>query len=341
MIRHDRSGTRRRRFFAPFAALLVVGAATLVLASPAGADDPAFHDPPNFTDTGAFGYSAAISLFRGPINKKGPEPVVSLPAAGSTTPITAEIPKGKAQFGPAVFIDSGPMKISTSGTPDGTVTASTDITGNDPNDLAPILMTHATSTCSATGSTLSGTTTLAGELALSTGADGTELNDKVTLPANPAPNSEERGELTNVGDKFRIVLNEQINTGSLITVNAIHLYALGDVAIGDLIIGQVRCAATTSASGAAGGAGTTQTPAAGGSDTGGTGTDTGGTGTGGTGTGGTGTGGSGTGGSGTGGSGMPNTGTEVLPLVVVGLELLGAGSLAVRWSTRRRPWPHR
>jgi hypothetical protein len=61
------------------------------------------------------------------------------------------------------------------------------------------------------------------------------------LPSNPTPGSEYFGEIDGVGDKFRIVLNEQIVTSDSITVNAMHMYLLGPTAIGDLIVGQSHC----------------------------------------------------------------------------------------------------
>jgi hypothetical protein len=68
------------------------------------------------------------------------------------------------------------------------------------------------------------------------------------MPPNPAPNTEHTGEITNIGDKFRVVFNEQIREGEFLTVNAIHMYMLGPIAVGDLVIAQTRCRAGVTAS---------------------------------------------------------------------------------------------
>jgi hypothetical protein len=52
-----------------------------------------------------------------------------------------------------------------------------------------------------------------------------------------------------VGDRFRVVLNEQFEEGGTITVNAMHLYLLGDIAVGDAIIGQSVCGVNATSGG--------------------------------------------------------------------------------------------
>ncbi|MCA1693170.1 MAG: hypothetical protein LC733_13625, partial [Actinobacteria bacterium] len=56
------------------------------------------------------------------------------------------------------------------------------------------------------------------------------------------------GVITNVGDVFTAVYNEQIvNPDGSLTVNAVHMYLFGPVAVGHVIKGQVTCGTTPSA----------------------------------------------------------------------------------------------
>jgi len=92
-----------------------------------------------------------------------------------------------------------------------------------------------------------------GVLATSTDKDGNP-NDKEPVPNSPPPNYTRTGAVTHIGDKFKVVFNEQVEDGASITVNAVHEYLLGPAAVGEIIIGQSRCAippATPSASPAA------------------------------------------------------------------------------------------
>jgi len=232
----------KKRSLAPLAGFLVLGTVLSGAQSSAGAQVP------KLADNGAFGYFASVSLFGGPPNKSGPVPSVTLPADGARTPITAVTPTGKAQFGPAVLVESGEQRLSTQGTlgPGGMVTSTASVTGT-PDGPTPLLFEKVTSTCTAKGSELSGSTTLAGRLATSlyVAPDPKEGEPKelVPFPPNPAPNTERTGEVNNIGDRFRVVYNEQIRDGGVLTVNAVHLYLLGPVAVGDLVLAQSRCGA--------------------------------------------------------------------------------------------------
>ena len=241
MISGDcRNGLRNRSGVA-LAALSCVVAATVGLHAPAGADVP------KLSESGAYGYFSRVSLFGGPANNSGPAPTVTLPAQGSRTPVTAVVPSAKAQYGPAAILESGEQRVSTEGTPgpNGSTTSSASARGIRDAPL-PLLYETVSSTCTARGSELTGSTSLAGQLAISTFAapdprEG-DPKDVVPMPANPAPNTERTGELNNIGDRFRVVFNEQIREGGVLTVNAVHMYLLGPIAIGDLIIAQSRCA---------------------------------------------------------------------------------------------------
>lgn len=72
--------------------------------------------PPELKDNGAFGVPAQISLFGGVQPADGPTPVVNLPAAGSSTPVTATAPSGLVKHGPANFFTSDELDASTQGT---------------------------------------------------------------------------------------------------------------------------------------------------------------------------------------------------------------------------------
>ena len=241
MSSRDCRDVLRARSATAFAALSCVVAATVGLHGPAGADVP------KLAESGAYGYFASVSLFGGPARNSGPAPTATLPAQGSRTPVGAVVPSAKAQYGPAAILESGEQRVSTEGTPgpNGSTTSSASVKGIRDAPL-PLLYETVSSTCTARGSELTGSTSLAGQLAISTFAapdprEG-DPKDVVPMPANPAPNTERTGELTNIGDRFRVVFNEQIREGGVLTVNAVHMYLLGPIAIGDLVIAQSRCA---------------------------------------------------------------------------------------------------
>jgi hypothetical protein len=163
-------------------------------------------------------------------------------------------------------VPSGPIKVSTRGKPGpgGFVTSTAEIGrhpapkgvqcqdepeqstncpaigGFGPNP--PTAGDELHSTCSADGSGATGSARFVNAvISLSTDTEGNPTGTE-PVPDNPPPNYTKEGQLTNVGDNFRIVYNEQIKgTDGSITVNAIHMYLLGPIAVGESILGQVRC----------------------------------------------------------------------------------------------------
>lgn len=221
---------------------------------------------PTATDVGggAYGFYASVSLFGGPANVVGPKPSVDLPAGGSATPVTASAPTGLAQFGPATLFSSDELDVSTQGTTgaNGTVTSSAKIQNENSSGQEVFTAGAISSTCTAspTGTTGSASVT-GGKLVVSQGTNlDSDADDVVVqIPASPSPGTSYDGQIENVGDHFRVVVNEQVVHGSSITVNAMHMYLLGPTAIGDLIVGQSRCSLTASTSTGGSGSGTSGT----------------------------------------------------------------------------------
>jgi len=193
----------------------------------------------------AYGYRVFnFRLFGGAQPDTGPTPTVTLPSAGGNQ--TASAPSGRAQYGPAVVFESGPIAVSTQGTTGttGAVTSSSTLEDVGPG---PFTAGTASSTCTANESGTTGSTTLTnGELVTSQGNPQVEGDETVVpLPANPAPNTVYEGSIETVGDTYRAVFNEQVvGPDGTLTVNAAHLYLLGPTAQGDLIIGQSVCDVT-------------------------------------------------------------------------------------------------
>ena len=96
--------------------------------------------------------------------------------------------------------------------------------------------------CSANGSAVSGFTEFSNAtLATATDGDGSPTVTE-PVPNNPPPNYTRHGVITNVGDVFTVVYNEQIhNADGSLTVIGTHMYLFGPVAIGEVIRGQVTC----------------------------------------------------------------------------------------------------
>ena len=68
-------------------------------------------------------------------------------------------------------------------------------------------------------------------------ADGTPTKTR-TVPANPPVNHKITG-TNSIGDKFRIVFNEQKKgRDGTLTVTAVHVYLLGPNAVGDVVLAQ-------------------------------------------------------------------------------------------------------
>ncbi|MDQ6616537.1 MAG: hypothetical protein M3083_17795, partial [Actinomycetota bacterium] len=215
----------------------------------------------------AYGSYVNISLFGGPFASQGPAPKVTLPAAGSSTPVTASAPTGNVVFGPAILFNSGPVTVSTQGTPaGGSVTSSTSFEGCATavtngcmvGEVFGGSFTAGTvaSTCTASSAGLSGSTTFTNaKLATSTNEVGDPATT-VQVPANPPANDTINGTLQVNGslDTFKWVFNEQmVNPQGSITVNAAHQYLFGPTGRGDVIIGQAFCARSVSASSGSGG----------------------------------------------------------------------------------------
>ena len=221
----------------------------------------------------AYGYRANVSLLGGPFTVRGfgqtippgtPEsasPSVSCPSEGTALPVTATDPDGALAFyGPAPFFSgqwpagatspppSGPLTVSCHGTlgPAGSASSSADVINVGPG---PFVADEVHSTCTATESSLVGTTTIVdGTLQTSTDPTTGEPTSTAVVPSSPAPNLTITGTLNHVGDTFRAVFNEQIVSGGVLTVNAVHLYLLGPNARGDVIIGSSTCGVTVTGS---------------------------------------------------------------------------------------------
>lgn len=230
-------------------------AAFLVLAMLSGVGAPAASAQVTGVKGSAFGYLLNVSLFGGTKNTVGPAPTVTLPAGGSSTPVTSSAPTGSAVVGPATLFTSGQIDVSTQGTPAaGSVTSSAKIANLNTSGQEVLTASAASSTCTASGSGVTGSATITGGTLQTDSGDTDPTNSipdhaavTVPVPSNPAPNTTIQGHI-HVGDatdSFRYVFNEQItNPDGSITVNAAHQYLLGSLAVGDLIIGQVVCGVT-------------------------------------------------------------------------------------------------
>ncbi|MGI8810424.1 MAG: hypothetical protein ACR2KK_21745 [Acidimicrobiales bacterium] len=292
----------------------------------------------------ACGYFADVSLFGGPKNLRGcgqpasapatnASPSVTLPAAGSATPITASDPDGAtADYGPAkifagkypddpnaVAPPSGPLNVSTEGTPGagGKVTSSASVGSPRGVGPAPVVADGVSSTCTASESGVSGSTTITnGKLETKYDASTQDPTQTEDVPASPTVNYTRSGTLDHIGDKYTVIYNEQITAADgTLTVNAVHMKLEGPTAVGDLVIAQSVCSRT-----AGGGSGT----GAGGGGSGGVTTAASG--------------------------GVANTGTNALRMVAFAMLLVVAGAQAKHWAPQLewsettfagRRWPRR
>jgi len=265
---------------------------------------------------GAYGYFVSVGLFGGAAATRGPAPTVTLPAAGSAAPLTDTAAKADAQFGPAIIFSSDKLDVSTQGSPGGTVTSSASVANVNRSGQEQLTAGTVGSTCTASSSGERGSTSIKdGKLTVSVGTNfDSDADDTVVqLPADPAPNTRYTGKLEQVGDTFRVVLNEQTTSAGSILVNAVHLFLDGPVAVGELVIAQSRCSTTT----ATGGGGSTGGGSAAGS----------------------------------GGARVASTGTEAARLFALALLLVMGGWTAMFWSEglrgrrtaifRPAPWPRR
>lgn len=268
---------RARRNQRPAALALLAAGAGLLLAwagqHPVGADVSG-------VTASAFGYSANVGfndeepMVLGfgqtipPGTLQSASPSVDCPAAGTSDPVVVTDPDGAlATYGSrAVFSGqwpenatapppSGPLTVSCQGAtgPTGSASSAADVYNVGPGPLLADEV-HSTCTASETGVTAA-TTIIGGVLVASTDADGKPVITE-PIPLSPDPNTMRNGTIDDVGDTYRIILNEQIEdpvTGAL-TVNAVHIYFLGPFTEGDVIIGSSTCgvavvAATTTTEG--------------------------------------------------------------------------------------------
>ena len=255
----DNGGSWWRRVPAALLAVLASsGSMAVVGAGPAAADV-------TVVSGGGFGHYTTVSLFGGPSVAVGPLPDIRLPAAGAEQPMTAFEASGSAVYGPAhifggvwpVDVDlappSGPTTATTKGTlgARGSVTSTVDIVLRTPRDpkspggfgpLPPTQGDELHSSCTATETGATGSVRFVNAVMSHSTTPAGEPLEEEKIPDNPPPNFTRTGVLTNVGDRYRIVYNEQfLDPDGSITVNAVHMYLLGDIAVGESIIGQVRC----------------------------------------------------------------------------------------------------
>lgn len=197
----------------------------------------------------AYGVFVSVGLFGGEPNQVGAAPVVVLPPTGGNE--TDSNPGLIAQFGPATIFGgqfeepgrnpSGELTVSTEGEtgPDGFVTSAASVVNVGPG---PIIADEINSTCTADQDGVSGSASIVnGTLETSYDPESQEPITIEDIPDDPEPNTTIEGTIDHVGDRFRIVFNEQIIDGDTITVRAAHMYLLGDIAVGDMIIGQSVC----------------------------------------------------------------------------------------------------
>lgn len=208
----------------------------------------------------AFGFFTSVGLFGGEVTDIGPAPLVTLPPDGSVEPITMTDPDGSTvQFGPAVIVEPVSMTVSTQGD-SGSVTSTAVVTfaENQDDQLDPFNADDLSSECTAASADPSGRVVLtAASLVLSTDENTGDPTETTDIPAEPEPNTTFGGTIDHIGDTFRVVFNEQIRDGGVLTVNAVHFYfgqdAAGQdtdgVAQGEAVIGQTVCGAGTAGSG--------------------------------------------------------------------------------------------
>lgn len=228
----------------------------------------------------AFGYRTNVGFNSEPPTARGygqtippgtlesASPSVECPAGGTAEPLVVTDADGAiAWYGSVALFSgmqppeavepppSGPLTVDCEGTtgPTGSASSYAGVIDVGPR---PFTADEVHSTCSATETGVTGTTTiLGGTLVTSTDADGRPVTQEA-VPIEPDVNYTRTGTMNDVGDTFRIVLNEQIEdpvTGAL-TVNAVHLYLIGPFAEGEVVIGSSTCgvavtAATTTTSG--------------------------------------------------------------------------------------------
>jgi hypothetical protein len=229
---------------------VLLGAAYLVSPSLSGADVTAVVGE-------AYGYSFNVTTPGGPASRVG-TPLVTLPPAGSSAPITATAGRGAAIAGPATLAGFGGINVSTQGTlgPSGSVTSSATVSGLNTTNGGQIAATSLSSTCTASSTgVLTGSTTVVGGMLQTDSGDDNPDNDIpdhppviIPIPAMPAMNQGFDGHIhVNNTESFRVVFNEQItNPDGSLTVNAAHFTYLGPLTTGNFILGSSTCGVTVS-----------------------------------------------------------------------------------------------
>ncbi|MGH9178118.1 MAG: choice-of-anchor P family protein, partial [Acidimicrobiales bacterium] len=232
-----------------------------------------------YTNVGLFGGPAALRGYGQPASApaSAASPSVTCPAGGGNPSVTD--PDGaRSTYGPATIFGgiwpdennvappSGPLTSSIECRlgENGFVTATTRVTRNPANTTwttpggtteawpggvgpDPFHADAVTSTCTkrADGTTTASTTITNGVLVTSTDAATQAPKTQQDVPTSPPVNYTREGTIDHVGDRWRIVFNEQTTAADgTITVNAVHMYLLGAIAVGDQVIGQVRCGLT-------------------------------------------------------------------------------------------------
>lgn len=238
-----------------------------------------------FTNVGLFGGPQALRGCGSGVAASDPgfSPEVSLLTDATNAPQSASDADGaKAVYGPAVIHGgvwpanvasappSGPQAASTDGAigADGFVTSTADISLNTPPISVPCASgftppceapggfgpppvygdsLHAE--CTASESGVAGFAHFSNAfVAKATDADGSPLASATEqVPDDPPVNYTRSGVITNVGDVFTVVFNQQIvNSDGSLTVNAVHMYLFGPTAVGELVRGQVTCGVSPS-----------------------------------------------------------------------------------------------
>ncbi|HVM13813.1 MAG TPA: hypothetical protein VM287_05745 [Egibacteraceae bacterium] len=230
--------------------LIVLAVLMVTLAATFGAAVSASVADVTAVTSSAYGYYSNVGLFGGDPSERGPEPTVSVAADASNSPQEASVDSASAVYGPAELLRAGPIDVQAQGSlgVDGSATSSSRVQADpDPEArLGPFLWDAVDSTCTADGNGVNASATVTnGVVETKYNADTQEPEETVPVPDNPEPGHTVEGTLDHVGDRFRIMFNEQVeNPDGSTTVNAVHVYLLGAIAVGDLIIGQSVCGVT-------------------------------------------------------------------------------------------------
>lgn len=239
---------RRRRPIARVIAVCLAAIAGGCSETPAGPEVTA-------VTGGAYGFWAELSLFGGPSSERGPEPTVELDDDASNSPQGATAEDVAAVFGPATIFRAKQVTVNAQADlgAGGTVTTSSRVEADTDAEhghaqLRPGPMYYDAMESSCTvgeDGEVTATTTIEGGLVVTSYDPVTQLPEtEEEVPEEPEPGYTVEGTIDHVSDRFRIVFNEQVeNPDGSLTVNAAHIYLLGDIAVGDLVVGQSTCGA--------------------------------------------------------------------------------------------------